>query len=169
MRRCLLVLLVCLGSVVPAWTDEPSFPCVRFIQSDQRWILDVGARESPTLRGLAAALCETDVIAYVRIDLRMRSNIAGTCALVGASTTTRLLSIRLNSRLTHGVDLIATLSHELEHALRIARASWVRSPDDVLVLQRLLSPRAPHAVEAERAEAATRRDLANASLQRQAR
>jgi hypothetical protein len=75
-----------------------------------------------------------------------------------------MVSIRLSSDLTHAIDLIATLSHELEHALEIARASWVRHPVDILALQRLLAPNASHAPGPELAEARTRRELASAKF-----
>jgi hypothetical protein len=83
---------------------------------------------------------------------------------MGSSTVKRMVSIRLSGTLTHGIDLIATLSHELEHALEIARASWVRQPADVLTLQRVLSPDGSHAPGPKRAEADTRRELATARL-----
>ena len=159
MRTLLLVLLVSLAApaICPAQASE--FPCIRFVQSGQRWILDQGIKESPTLAGLAHALCRTDVIAYVRVELTMRSGLSGTCSLIAAAPQNRYVLIRLNSRLASGIDRIATLSHELEHAVQIARAPWVRSPADVLALQKLLSPHAPHAISAERVEAATRQEL----------
>jgi hypothetical protein len=162
MRLWLLAMIVCLCAPAPARADPPALPCVRFLQPDQRWILDEGIQVSPTMRKAAEALCETDVIAYVRIDLRMRPNVAGSCALLGSTLVSRMVSIRLNSDLTHGVDLIAVLSHELEHALEIARASWVRRPADVLVLQRLLAPNGSHAPGPVLAEENTRRELASA-------
>ncbi len=162
MRLWLLAVIVCLCAPAPARADPPAFPCLRFIQKDQRWILEEGIRVSPTMRKLAEALCETDVIAYVRVDLRMRPNVAGSCALLGSTLVSRMVSIRLSSDLTHGIDLIATLSHELEHALDIARASWVRKPSDVLTLQRLLAPNGTHAPGPVLAEENTRRELASA-------
>jgi hypothetical protein len=164
MRLWLLAVFFCLWAPLSARADPPAYPCLRFIQSDQRWILQEGVRVSPTLRDLAGALCETDIIAYVRIDLKMRPSVAGSCALLGSSAVNRMVSIRLSSQLTHAIDLIATLSHELEHALEIAHASWVRHPADILTLQRLLAPNGTHAIGPELAEARTRRELASARL-----
>lgn len=160
MRTRLLLLLVCLAAASTSPAQASPYPCIRFVQPDQRWILDQGVKESPTLAGLADALCRTDVIAYVRVEISMRSTLAGTCGLITTTPYNRLLLIRISNRLPHGLDRIATLSHELEHAVQIGRAAWVRSAPDVLTLQRLLSPDAPHAVEAERVEAATRQELA---------
>jgi hypothetical protein len=164
MRLWLLAVVLCLCAPLSARAEPPEYPCLRFIQPDQQWILEEGVRVSPTLRDLAGALCETDIIAYVRIDLKMRPNVAGSCALLGSSAVNRMVSIRLSSQLTHAVDLIATLSHELEHALDIAHAPWVRHPADILTLQRLLAPNATHALGPELAEARTRRELASTKL-----
>jgi hypothetical protein len=164
MRSWLLAFLLCLCAPLCARADPPAYPCLRFLQPDQRWILQDGVRVSPTLRDLAGGLCETDIIAYVRIDLKMRPGVAGTCALLGSSAVRRMVSIRLSGQLTHAIDLIATLSHELEHALEIAHAPWVRHPADIMTLQRLLAPNASHAPGPELAEARTRRELASARL-----
>jgi hypothetical protein len=85
---------------------------------------------------------------------------------VTATPVSRILLVRLNGRLQFATDLMATLSHELEHALQIGRAAWVRNAPDVLQLQRILAPRGGHAESAERAESATRREIATAALAR---
>jgi hypothetical protein len=158
-----LVLLVSPALASSAAAEGPDYSCIRFVQPGQRWILEDGVRDSPTLASLAGALCRTDVIAYVLVDLTMRSGLAGSCGLVTAVPNNRYLIIRLSNRLPNGIDRIATLSHELEHALQIGRAPWVRHPTDVLLLQKVLSPHAPHAIEAERVEAATRQEIAGPS------
>jgi|GEM_PF-5781608 len=171
MRILMLALVVLLSPaalpMAAAHTSDHS--CIRFVQPGQRWILDRGVRESPTLASLADALCGTDVIAYVQVDLTMRHNLAGSCGLFAAAPHNRYLIIRLSSRLPNGLDRIATLSHELEHALQIGRAGWVRTPADVLLLQRLLSPHAAHSIAAERVEAATRQEIAGVGGSRLAR
>lgn len=164
MRRLIVFPLVALflstAAGPAALAQTPDYSCIRFLQRDARWILDRGVEASPTLARLAEAVCRADVIAYVRIEFGMGSNIAGDCGLISATPDHRFVIIRLSSDLRFGRDRIATLSHELEHALQIGRATWVRQPKDVLALQEILSPRAPHSATAERAEAATREDLA---------
>jgi hypothetical protein len=154
-----LVLLLSPAAMPAAAAQTSDYSCIRFVQPAQRWILDRGARESPTLASIADAVCDTDVIVYVLVDLNMRRDLAGSCGLFADAPQNRFLIIRLSSRLPSGLDRIATLSHELEHALQIGRARWVRTPSDVLLLQRLLSPHAPHSVAAERVEAATRQEI----------
>jgi len=163
-------LLVCFWSAIAHETGsrEEVFPCVRFVQPAQRWVLRDGVRKSPTLSRIAEALCRTDVIVYVLLDIRMKPGLAGSCGLVTTTPVSRLLVVRLNVSTQLAGDLIATLSHELEHALQIGRNAWVREAPDVRLLQQILSPGSGHAASADRAEAATRRDIAMAGLSHRA-
>jgi hypothetical protein len=166
MRLMVATLLVCFGPAISPGSAAAAdaYPCVRFVHPSERWLLRDGARQSPTLSRIAEALCRTDAIVYVRVDLGMKSGLAGSCGLVTATPLSRILLVRLSGRLRFSGDLVATLSHELEHALQIGRAAWVRTPHDVLELQRLLTPNGRHAESADRAEAATRREIAAAGL-----
>ena len=169
MRLMVATLFVCFWPALsPGTAAEDAYPCVRFVQPAGRWLLRDGARQSPTLSRIAEALCRTDAIVYVRIDLTMKSRLAGSCGLVTATPLSRILLVRLNGRMQFSGDLMATLSHELEHALQIGRATWVRNPRDVLELQRILTPGGQHAESADRAEAATRQEIAAAAPLRHA-
>jgi hypothetical protein len=163
MRLVVATLLLCFWPAIsPGTAAEDAYPCVRFVHASGRWLLSDGARRSPTLAYIAQALCRTDAIVYVRVDLTMKSGLAGSCGLVTATPVSRILLVRLNGRMQFSGDLMATLSHELEHALQIGRATWVRNPRDVLQLQRILAPGGEHAESADRAEAATRQEIAAA-------
>ena len=163
-------LLVCLWPAISQGTGprDDEFPCVRFVQPAQRWVLRDGAHQSPTLSRTAESLCRTDAIVYVLLDLRMKPGLAGSCGLVTATPVSRLLLVRLNAKAQLAGALIGTLSHELEHALQIGRAAWVRDARDVRRLQEILSRGGGHAESADRAEAATRREIATAGLFRRA-
>ena len=100
---------------------------MRFGQPAERRLLRDGARRSPTLSRIAEALCRTDVVVYVLVDLRMKPGLAGSCRLVAATPVSRMLLVRLKGRMQFSGDLMATLSHELEHALQIGRAAWVQT------------------------------------------
>ena len=164
MRLKVATLIVCFWPAIsPGTAAADAYPCVRFVDPAGRWVLRDGARQSPTLSRIAEALCRTDAIVYVRVDLTMKPGLAGSCGLVTATPVSRLLLVRLNGRMQFSGDLMATLSHELEHALQIGRATWVRNSRDVLELQRILTPGGGHAKSAERAEAATRFEVAAAA------
>jgi hypothetical protein len=170
MRLKVATLIVCFWPAIsPGTAAADAFPCVRFVDPAERWVLRDGARRSPTLSRIAEALCRTDAIVYVRVDLTMKAGLAGSCGLVTATPVSRLLLVRVNGRMQFSADLMATLSHELEHALQIGRASWVRTSRDVLELQRMLTPGGGHAESAERAEAATRLEIAAAGPLRSTR
>ena len=136
-------LFVCLWPAMSQGTGsrEDAYPCVRFVQPAQRWMLREGARRSPTLSRIAESLCRTDAIVYVLLDFRMKPGLAGSCGLVTATPVSRLLLVRLNAKAQLAGALIGTLSHELEHALQIGRAAWVRDARDVRRLQEILFAR----------------------------
>jgi hypothetical protein len=167
MRLMVATLLLCLWPAIPRGAAaEDAYPCVRFVHPAERWLLRDGVRQSPTLSRIAQALCRTDAVVYVRVDFMMKSGLAGSCGLVTATPVSRILLVRLNGRMRFAGDLMATLSHELEHALQIGRAAWVRDPRDVVQLQRILTPGGRHAESADRAEAATRQEIAAGALVR---
>jgi hypothetical protein len=164
-----LMLLVSLVTALPVEARNADTKCIRFVQPDQRWILRDGMRASPTLARIATELCQTDIIVMVDIDFLKRSIVRGACSLVSSTPTNRYLRIRLNGRSQRVTDIVAVLSHELEHAVQIGHATWVRRPVQVLTLQRVLVPLARHSVAAEQAEVTTRRELEQAGRRTTAR
>jgi hypothetical protein len=166
MRHAALLLMVCLVATRATDAQHADVECIRFLQSDQRWILTAGMAASPTLASIATELCKTDIIALVHVDHIKRSPIRGDCGLLSATPKSRYVRIRLNGRSLSLVDLIAVLSHELEHAVEIGHATWVRRPEHVSTLQRVLVPLANHSVAAERAEARTRGELQRSGVRR---
>lgn len=141
------------------WVGPADVSCLRMAQPGQRWLLDSSLKRSPTFAELARALCRTNVIAYAELSLTMPRGKAGSCQLVVATPTARFVRIKLNAQHLSGVDLMAVFSHELEHAVQIGRADWVRQPRDVLLLQQVISPQSAHSAEADLAEARTRREV----------
>lgn len=141
------------------WVAPADVSCLRMAQPGQRWLLDLSMKRSATFAALVRALCQTNVIAYAELSLTMPRSKAGSCQLVVSTPTTRFVRIKLNALQLSGVDLIAVFSHELEHAVQIGRATWVRYPRDVLMLQRFISPQLAHSAEAERVEAQARREV----------
>jgi hypothetical protein len=159
MRGFTLVLFVSLVAALSAEAQNADVGCIRFVQPDQRWILRDGMKASPTLARIARELCQTDIIVMVHVDFLNRSIVRGDCSLISSTPIGRYVRIRVNARSQRVIDIVAVLSHELEHAVQIGHARWVRRPEHVLTLQRVLVPIANHSVEAERAEVTTRREL----------
>src|SRR5687767_11548504 len=111
MRRIAATLLLCFGpDISPAAAAEDAYPWVRFVDAAAGRLLREGARHSPTLAAMAAALCRTDVIVYVRVDLTLKPGLAGSCGLVTATPVSRFLVVRLNGRMQLAGDLMAVLS-----------------------------------------------------------
>ena len=96
---------------------------VRPSSQEGRDLLADGISHSPTLARLVAELEHTDLL--VRIELSAFLPTAGDLRLVGGTSMFRYVQIRLkipNSR----VEMMASLGHELQHALELASESSVR-------------------------------------------
>ena len=150
-------LFVCLAASTRPAVDATS--CVRVTGAGQRQIVERGLQQSPTFARVVTALCRTDVIAYVELSLTLRAHLSGTCQVVAFTPRARFVRIRLNARSLNVLERIATLSHELQHALEIGTAKWVRNDNDVLALQRMMWPADRHSAAAVRAGTDTLREL----------
>ena len=87
-------------------------------------LLDAGRRYSPTFRELLKTLDESDVIVYVRPKLTRPGLYAYLAHTVIASGGHRYLRIAVELRGAWR-RLVASLGHELQHAVEVARAPAV--------------------------------------------
>lgn len=101
---------------------------VRSLEEPGRRLLAEGMAKSPTVRALVHRLEQSDVIVYVEVRPDLPAGIGGTTAFAAATPTDRLLRIRLN-RFHNQATLISLLGHELRHAVEVAEAPAVRSPE----------------------------------------
>jgi hypothetical protein len=93
-----------------------------------------GVRRSATFASLIAALNATDVIVYIEPVRRLPPLLSGRMLLIPHSPGgPRYLRIQVMTQAS-GNDLIATIGHELQHALEVAAATDVQ---DQLGLERL--------------------------------
>ena len=83
-------------------------------------ILLDGLSRSETLRQLVDELEQSDVIVYLEIKWNMRRGLAGSLTWVAGTTSFRYVRISLSPDLGGDV-MVATLGHELQHAVEIAR------------------------------------------------
>jgi hypothetical protein len=87
-------------------------------------LLEEGIRRSPTFKGLVDRLSKSDVILYVRPDVTAKNNAPTRLTFLAAKGGFRYLVIRVGSGRSKDQQL-ATLGHEMQHAVVIADASSV--------------------------------------------
>ena len=123
-RRLLPAMLLTLLFAPPAGAQQPrdqslSAPHVRPVNG-LRSLVEEAARRSPEVRTLLDQLEDTDVIVYVRGRNFEDPELDGRVALLAVTNLQRYLVIEISSLETTIVQM-ATLGHELYHALEIAR------------------------------------------------
>ena len=107
-----------------ARAQEPPAPHVRADSDDVRTLIDEGVRRSPTIRALVDRLDQSDVVAYVRIRSLSGVRLDGRLVFLTAGGGRRYVVVELSCERPRDVQL-ATLGHELRHAVEIADAPGV--------------------------------------------
>ena len=87
-------------------------------------LLVQGLQRSSTLRGLVDQLERHDVIVYIEMQPMMKKRLAGTLTWLTATKAHRYVRISINPELNTEMA-IATLGHELQHALEVAKAGEI--------------------------------------------
>jgi hypothetical protein len=128
-----VILLASVSTSVDAEpTELPSLPggAARVRAGDGRTaaILRDGLSRSATMRDLVGELEQSDVIVYLEIQWNLRRGLAGNLAWVAATESSRYVRISLSPDLTTDA-MVATLGHELQHAVEIAREPSIVSSD----------------------------------------
>ena len=83
-------------------------------------ILRDGVARSETVRALVNEIERSDLIVYLEIQWNLSRGLAGNLAWVAATKAARYVRVSLNPELTTDA-MVATLAHELQHAVEIAR------------------------------------------------
>ena len=94
-------------------------PRVRPNDSRSAAIVLDGLRRSETFRTIVEGLEQRDVIVYVLIQPSLKGRLAGAVTWLSATKRFRYVRVGLSPTIT-GDAAIATLGHELQHALEIA-------------------------------------------------
>jgi hypothetical protein len=124
LRRAGAVALTVLAVAGPALAqDVPRPPHVRGDRSMQR-LVNEAARRSPAIREWIDRLEELDVTVYVRSRTFAQIDLEGRLAILSNVGGHRYLVIELACGRAE-VAQMATLGHELFHALEIAQEKWV--------------------------------------------
>ena len=106
------------GQGANAWSGN-----IRASDDELIALLEDGMKRSATFKGLVDRLAKSDVILYVRPDVTAKNN-AMKLTFLAAKGGFRYLVIRVGSGRSKDQQL-ATLGHEMQHAVTIADASSV--------------------------------------------
>jgi len=148
--------VVMTGALAMAQTHATPAPHVRPETSATVALLDDLLERSPTARALAAAVNESDVIAYVRHRAFTTATLNGRIGFVQSEAPTRMLIIEIACQRSW-IDQLVTLGHELQHAAEIAASTSVVDPRSMAryfdrIGMRLAGPRDAETFETTRAQ-----------------
>jgi hypothetical protein len=101
---------------------------VRPLQPRGAKLLDEGMRRTAAMRELVDELRRSDVVVYVDLDPNEPGGLEGSTRFRVATAEVRYLRVWLQPRRCDEA-LLAVLAHELQHAVEVARATGVRTPE----------------------------------------
>jgi hypothetical protein len=96
---------------------------VRPVHPDLLKLVDEGVAQSDTFRSLVDRLQQTDVVALIEYG-NLPTDLAGGLRFITRAGSLRLLRVSIKRTLARR-QMIATIAHELQHALEIAAAAEV--------------------------------------------
>ena len=92
-----------------------------------------GLGRSATFANLVVALDRSDVIVYIETSRGVPSTLAGRMLIVAGPASQRYLRIQISAA-PRGIELIALIGHELQHALEVAASPDVRDEKSLIAL-----------------------------------
>jgi hypothetical protein len=110
----------------PAAPPTIHFSRVRSADARSASLLTQGLDRSATVRALVQQLEQRDVIVYVETQPSLRKRLAGKLTWLTRTKNHRYVRVSINPELNTDMA-IATLGHELQHALEVANASEIVS------------------------------------------
>lgn len=146
-----LILPVILGTPAPA--DAVPDGDIRPLQERGRRLVESAARRSATFRQLLVQVAASDVIVYVDLNPFEEHRLDGLLRFASAANGARYLVVWLSPRRIDDA-LIATLAHELRHAVEVGGAPEVTSEASLgRLYQRIGHSDHPGKFESEEAQA----------------
>jgi hypothetical protein len=121
----LLALLVCVTLTASSAFASPSpdvrdgGPRVRMTDARLSLLLQNGMMRSPTLKAIVDRIEAGNVIVYVSLTPLMRSHLAGKLTWMSRAGNYRYLRAQISTDLNPD-QMIATMAHELQHALEVS-------------------------------------------------
>jgi len=147
---CLLVLLI----AAPAFADA-EHSRVRCLDPQSVQLLDAVREQSSTVRRMLERLEASDMITYIRIAPSF-GRVRATTRIIGHVREARFVLISITTFAAEG-DRVLLLGHELQHAVELADAPWVRDDSGMVEMyerigwrESTLTFETPAAVEAGR-------------------
>jgi hypothetical protein len=101
-----------------------------------------GLGRSATFVSLVLALDQSDVIVYIETARGMPSTLAGRMLIAAGPANQRYLRIQIAAA-PRGVELIALIAHELQHALEVAASPNVRDERSLIQLYQAIGHGGP--------------------------
>ncbi|MGQ0732505.1 MAG: hypothetical protein ACT4QD_02490 [Acidobacteriota bacterium] len=140
----LVVVLLLLGApeclVAAMDPSTPGGERLRPHDARSRALLATGLQRSASLRDLVRELEAHDVIVYLQMEPQLSDHLAGTLTWITATPRYRYVRISINRGLSD-VLAMATVGHELYHALEIAREPSIVSPESLEAFYRSMGIR----------------------------
>jgi hypothetical protein len=119
----------------PPSTAVNTVPNVRTHNPFLASLIADSVRVSPTLAAMIDRVEQSDVIIFFEAVPRFDSNLRGCLHFMGAAGNYRYLRAQIKTMMTR-FDIVASLAHELQHAIEIAEHPDVRSEADLEELYR---------------------------------
>ena len=124
MHKLVAALVCSLTIAAPALAERPDWwraggPRIRMMDARLTTLLDSGLVRSATLRTLVQRLDTSDVILYVSRSPMMPARLAGKLTWMSKAGEYRYLRAQISTDQTPD-QMIATLAHELQHAVEVA-------------------------------------------------
>lgn len=138
LRSIGVLLLVCTASITAdAQPKTHAFRRVKATQEAVTELLAAGYERSPSFRALVARIEQSDAIVLVQLGACRRGHGRSCVVSVAGGPTGRHIRIKVNPHTTR-LRLIATIGHELYHAVEIIQEPSVRDAESARNLFRRL-------------------------------
>jgi hypothetical protein len=118
--------------------EERVFTRVRAADDTFRALIRDGDARSAAFRAMVDEIQASNAIVMVQFGLCAKGQVRSCVSHVGGDARTRTIRILVDTRTT-GDRLIATIAHELQHALEIIREPGVTNSDEALRLYRKIA------------------------------
>jgi hypothetical protein len=118
--------------------DAPTLVRVKPADAEMRRLVLAGHARSATFRGLLDEIHQSNVMVVIQFGQCAKGRVRSCVSHVEGDSRQRHIRIKVNAQTTDD-RLIATIAHELEHALEIARRPEVTNSTQALALYRTIA------------------------------